>query len=40
MTTRTIRDYRPQEPNRLNESRVRLPDTTVSTLFGGWGIRL
>jgi hypothetical protein len=40
MTTTTIRGFRPQQPNTLNESRVRLPDTTLTTLFGGWGIKL
>jgi|GEM_PF-6032850 len=40
MTTTTIRGYRPQQLSGLNESRVRLPDTTLTTLFGGWGVKL
>lgn len=39
-TETTIRGYRPPQPSDMNESRVRLPDTTLSTLFGGWGVKL
>jgi hypothetical protein len=35
----TVRTYR-REPSELLKSRVRLPDTAVSTLFGGWGVKL
>jgi hypothetical protein len=38
MTRQTIPE-RPR-PIEIGHPRIRLPDSTNSTLFGGWGIRL